>query len=280
MLIYKWGSMKIFLLVLSITFLCCKEESEPEDEIIEVILEGVSFVPETTFDWDLRADIPADTYYEEAIVDLDPFDNSKALVQALHDKGRKVVAYISVGTVEDWREDADQFPALVIGNKYGGWDGERFLDIRNIELLAPIMRARLDMIKEKGFDAVEPDNIDVYANNSGFDISQQDVITYCNWLIEEAHSRGLSIGQKNATELVPYLVDDFDWILLEDAFEDDFYIEAQPYIAKNKAVFAVEYTDNMNAAYFSKNVCPTAKNLKYTAILKKRELNKYIVTCN
>jgi hypothetical protein len=90
----------------------------------------------------------------------------------------------------------------------------------------------------------------------------------------------LSIGQKNATELSGQLVDSFDWILLEDAFADDFQEEAQIYITKNKAVFATEYTDRINENDFLNTVCPQASSLKYTTILKERELNSFVVTCN
>ena len=42
------------------------------------------------------------------------------------------------------------------------------MDIRQIDILGPIMQARLDLCKQKGFDAVEPDNVDAYQNKPGF----------------------------------------------------------------------------------------------------------------
>jgi len=93
-------------------------------------------------------------------------------------------------------------------------------------------------------------------------------------------SRGLSIGQKNATDLAEQLVDTFDWILLEDAFNDNIQEEAKIYITNNKAVFATEYTDEMSSSHFESTVCPTAKTLKFTAILKHRELDGFIEVCN
>ena len=43
----------------------------------------------------------------------DPADAE--VVAALQAQGSRVVCYISVGSWEDWRPDADQFPAAVIG---------------------------------------------------------------------------------------------------------------------------------------------------------------------
>ena len=53
--------------------------------------------------------------------DIDLFDNDASVVAALHAQGRKVVCYISVGTWEDWRPDAGDFSAPVMGKGYEGW---------------------------------------------------------------------------------------------------------------------------------------------------------------
>ena len=103
--------------------------------------------------------------------DIDMFDHSSEVVASLQAKGRKVICYISAGSLEDWRPDADQFPKSVLGKSLEGWVGERWLDIRQIDLLAPIMTARMDLCKEKGFDGIEPDNIDGYINDTGFPLT-------------------------------------------------------------------------------------------------------------
>jgi endo-alpha-1,4-polygalactosaminidase (GH114 family) len=267
----------IFLFVILNLNYSCKKENDDLDN------QWYKPTPETTFDWDLRSDIPETFSYNATIVDIDAFDNTKNFVTHLHTQGKKVIAYVSVGSWENWRADKDDFPSSIIGNNYPDWDGEKFLDIRNIDALAPIMRARLDMIKEKGFDGVEPDNIDLNSwtiDELGFEISDADVIKYSKWLANEAHLRGLSIGQKNATDLAIQLVDTFDWILLEDAFYYNFQDEAKIYITKNKAVFATEYTDNTNALKFNQVICPESKNMRFTALLKHRELDAYIEICN
>jgi hypothetical protein len=103
------------------------------------------------------------------------------------------------------------------------------------------MAARLDMIKQKGFDAVEPDNIDGYSNNTGFPLTAQDQLNYNEWIAAQCHQRGLSVGLKNdidqAVTLQPY----FDWDLNEEC---QLYSECdnlQAFVGANKAVFQVEY---------------------------------------
>ena len=89
--------------------------------------------------------------------DLDGFDTPKATVDRIHANGGKGICYISVGSWESWRPDKGRFPKRILGRGYYGWPGEKWLDVRQLDALAPIMEARMDACKEKGFDAIEPD---------------------------------------------------------------------------------------------------------------------------
>jgi hypothetical protein len=48
----------------------------------------------------------------------------------------------------------------VVGAPLEGWAGERWLDVRRLDLLGPILERRLDVCQAKGFDGVEFDNVD------------------------------------------------------------------------------------------------------------------------
>lgn len=224
---------------------------------------------DTSWQWQL-GDAAIDRSFDVDMYDIDLFDQSAEVVAALHAEGRKVVCYISVGSYEDWREDADQFPPSVLGNDYEGWPGEKWLDIRQIDVLAPIMRARLDLCKEKGFDAVEPDNIDSYTTDTGFPLTYDDQLEYNHWLADEAHQRGLSIGLKNNSDQVAELIDDFDWALTESCFEQEWCEALLPFIEAGKPVFAAEYTD---AGTTLDEFCAQAQTLRINAILKNRDLD-------
>jgi hypothetical protein len=232
----------------------------------------------TSWQWQLTG-LPIDPSFDADMYDIDLFDNEASTVAALHGQGRRVICYISAGSWEDWRPDADQFPASVLGHDYEGWPGEKWLDIRQIDLLAPVMRARLDQCRAKGFDGVEPDNIDGYANDTGFPLTYQDQLEYNIWLAGEAHGRGLSIGLKNDGEQVADLLPYFDWALAEDCFAQDWCGELQPFVAAGKAVFAAEYTDEMSLADFLSQVCPRAYAMGFAAILKHRELDAWRGDC-
>lgn len=228
----------------------------------------------TSWQWQLDGNI--DQTVDASMFDIDLFDTEASLVTALHAQGHKVVCYISVGSWEEWRPDASQFPPGVLGNDYEGWPGEKWLDIRQIELLAPIMRARLDACQAKGFDGIEPDNIEGYANNTGFPLTAQDQLKYNIWVANEAHARGLSIGLKNDPDQVAELLPYFDWALTEDCFDQGWCQQLTLFVNAGKAVFAAEYTDTgMTTAQF----CPQANALNFNGLLKHRELDAWRQAC-
>ncbi|HIP21040.1 MAG TPA: endo alpha-1,4 polygalactosaminidase [Sulfurimonas sp.] len=245
---------------------------------------GTKMYVGSSFDWRLD-DIDESTKLNVKVIDVDAFWTTKESIDAWHNDGIHVIAYLSVGTVEETRDDAEDFPEALIGNVYPNFPEERFLDIRDIEALKPIMIKRLDMIKEKGFDSIEPDNIDLYvwdlndANKTGFNLKEEDTRKYMDFLIVEAHKRGLSIGQKNTTDLSLEYVDKFDWALVESAFKFGFADEVKIYTDKNKPVFATEYTDLMDEEEFLRDVCPKAKLWGFTAILKNRDLDSFVRRC-
>jgi hypothetical protein len=113
--------------------------------------------PRTTWQWQLTGTIDETVHVQ--MIDIDLFDNSAALISRLKASGKKVVCYFSAGSYENWRPDAGQFPAAVLGNPMDGWPGERWLDVKRIDLLMPIMSARMDLAVQKGCTGVEPDNV-------------------------------------------------------------------------------------------------------------------------
>jgi len=218
---------------------------------------------------DIDTSIAADVYDIDLYVD-------QAIIDELHAKGRKVIGYISVGSWEDWRPDKDQFPPEVLGKDYEGWKGEKWLDVRQIDKLAPIILARLDLCKAKGFNAVEPDNMEVYTNNTGFPLTYEDQLKFALWLADESHKRGLGIGVKNSQDQVKDLLEHFDFAITEDAFYYGWAREMLPFIKAGKPVFAAEYTDLPGdfAAF-----CKQSSQLNFSTILKKRGLDAWLQTC-
>jgi hypothetical protein len=231
------------------------------------------WIPPATMSWQWQLTGTIDQSVDAAMYDIDLFDNSAATVASLHAAGRKVICYISAGTWEDWRPDASAFPSAVLGSKVDGWAGEKWLDIRRIDLLGPIMLARMDLCKQKGFDGLEPDNIDGYTNGAGFPLTAQDQLAYNQWLASSAHARGLSIGLKNDLDQVAALVGVFDWALVEECFQYNECDRLEPFTRAGKAVFEVEYS--LQPSQF----CPQALALGFNAMKKNLNLGAARTPC-
>ena len=226
----------------------------------------------TSWQWQL-SDAPIDQSFDVEMYDIDLFENDASVIAALHASGRRVICYLNAGGWEDWRPDAGQFSEGVIGKNLDGWPGEKWLDIRQMDLLAPILEARLDMCKEKGFDGVEPDNVDGYLNDTGFPLNYNDQLRFNLWLSAEAHERGLSIGLKNDLEQIPDLVEHFDWALNEECFAYDECELLMPFTEAGKAVFNVEYELE------TREFCQRANALSFNSIRKNWELDAWQAPC-
>ncbi|MFV0130246.1 endo alpha-1,4 polygalactosaminidase [Streptomyces sp. HMX112] len=226
--------------------------------------------PGLAWQWQLSGRL--DPTVDVPVYDIDGFDQPAAAVADLHRRGRKVICYLSTGAWEDWRPDAAKFPKAVIG-RGNGWEGEWWLDIRRTDVLEPLMAARIDMCREKGFDAVEPDNMDGYRNRTGFPLTAADQLRYNRLIARLAHERGLSVGLKNDLDQIPELLGDFDFAVNEQCAQYGECGDLAPFIRAGKAVFHVEY--ELETGEF----CPQAERLRMSSIRKEYELGVWRKPC-
>ena len=245
---------------------------EPADASTSALEERWQPAPGLSWQWQLSGRI--DTSFDVDVYDVDAVETPASTVDRLHADGSRVVCYNSAGSWERWRPDAGSFPASVKGRNLDGWPGEKWLDVRKVETLRPIMERRMDVCASKGFDAVEPDNVDGYANRSGFSLTYAHQLAYNRMLAEEAHERGLAIALKNDTAQVEDLVDDFDFAVVEECFAYRECPEYSPFVSAGKAVFATEYNTRSMATK-----CETADRLGFSLIFKRLDLDAWRRTC-
>jgi hypothetical protein len=227
--------------------------------------------PGTTWQWQLSGTL--DTSVDVQMYDVDLFDTASAAVADLHAQGRRVVCYFSAGSLERWRPDAHRYPASVVGRPLSGWQGERWLDIRSLRVLRPLIDRRLDLCRSKGFDGVEADNVDGYANATGFPLTRVEQLRFNRFLASAAHARRLSIGLKNDLGQARLLEPDFDWALDEQCFQYRECDLLRPFTAAGKAVFEVEY--ELAPATF----CTRAAADGFSALRKRLSLGPWRQAC-
>ncbi|MBT2487151.1 endo alpha-1,4 polygalactosaminidase [Streptomyces sp. ISL-96] len=227
--------------------------------------------PGIAWQWQLSGKL--DPAVDVPVYDIDGFDHPASAVADLHRRGRKVICYLSTGAWEDFRPDAGEFPKSVLG-RGNGWKGERWLDIRRTDVLEPLMAHRMDLCRDKGFDAVEPDNMDGYRNRTGFPLTAAHQLDYNRLIARLAHDRGLAVGLKNDLDQIPELVGDFDFAVNEQCAQYDECAKLTPFIDAGKAVFHVEY--ELPTSRF----CPQARKLKLSSMLKRYDLGVWREPCD
>lgn len=194
--------------------------------------------PGTPWQWQLQGTLNAS--YDVEAYDIDLIDTEAATIAALQADGRKIICYFSAGSYEDFRPDAAEFMPADLGETLDGFADERWLDVRTPNVRR-IMQARLDLAVTKGCDAVEPDNMDGYANDNGVGLTANDQLGFNRFIADAAHARGLSVGLKNDLDQIPALVDAFDFAVNEQCHEFEECAALTPFIDAGKAVFNAEY---------------------------------------
>jgi hypothetical protein len=225
----------------------------------------------TTWQWQLTT--PVDTKVPAEVYDIDGYDNSASVVARLHRLGRHVICYLDVGAYEVYRSDAETFPPGVLGKPLDGWPGERWLDVRQLATLLPIMRARIEVCASKGFDAVELDDVDGYANDSGFPLTSADQAAYNKALAREVHRRGMSVALKNDLDQIPQLLGSFDFAINEECATYKECGGLAAFTRRGSAVFHVEY------GLPTTSFCGQTALLGLSSLRKRLNLGSYRVQC-
>lgn len=128
------------------------------------------------------------------------------------------------------------------------WD-EVVLDISTParrDALAGIVGDWIDGCAARGFDAVEPDNLDSYTRSDGL-LRRADAAAFASLLTGRAHEAGLAVAQKNDTDLAPDgPAIGFDFAIAEECNR---WSECGAYAdAYGTRVFVIEYRDGDFAA--------------------------------
>jgi hypothetical protein len=184
------------------------------------------------WDWQIGRVTPLQRTGRNAVdsYDLDGFLTTQAQVRAMRTTWQastlrhpRTVCYLDLAW-EDYRPDATPrtprtpktlrtpktprtpggyFPATTLGAVYYGYPEERWVDLRQLDALKPMLRERIGMCARKGFDAVELDDIDSFdpPSTTGFQLTPGDAENFLASAFNEIHLAGMTALWKNS----PYL---------------------------------------------------------------------------
>jgi hypothetical protein len=152
-----------------------------------------------------------------------------------------------------------------------GWPGEYLLDLSTAAKrasAAAVVGGWIDGCAAKGFQAVEPDNLDSWTRSDGR-LTRSDAVAYAALLATRAHRDELAIAQKNTAELGTAAATriGFDFAIAEEC---QVYSECAAYTATyGSHVIEIEYTDNGRRAYAK--AC-AARGAEISIILRDRDV--------
>ena len=154
-----------------------------------------------------------------------------------------------------------------------GWPGEYVLDTSSADKragLAHIVGSWIDGCARKGFDAVEPDNLDSWTRHGVHGaLTEADNLAFATMLVHRAHADGLAVAQKNTAQVskLGRAKVGFDFAVAEECSE---YHECGSYTRwYGRRVIEIEYTDNPRSAYT--RTC-RAHSGRFSIILRDRDV--------
>ncbi|KAH8674810.1 glycoside hydrolase superfamily [Tricladium varicosporioides] len=223
---------------------------------------------------------PTDISLNVSVYDIDLFTTSTSMIAALHAQNRKVICYFSAGSYEANRTDSSQFKSSDKGKELSGWPGEFWLDTTSTNVRS-IMSGRLDLAASKGCDGVDPDNVDGYDNNSGFNLTPSTAVDYLSFLTAKAHNLKLAIGLKNAGSIVNATLDMMQWEVNEQCEQYSECDVFRPFIAANKPVFHIEYPSSAPSisAKVKSKICNDASIKGFSTVMKEMDLDDWMEAC-
>ncbi len=125
-------------------------------------------------------------------------------------------------------DEREGWPAeVVLPNEDPAWEGEFVIDLSTSAhraAAAAHVQTMIASCEEKGFDAVEFDNLDTYSRFADLPFGLAETLDHAAQLTAYAHDLGLAVGQKNAVELTgeQSLVQvGFDFAVAEECSEFD-----------------------------------------------------------
>ncbi|MGH3123766.1 MAG: endo alpha-1,4 polygalactosaminidase, partial [Streptosporangiaceae bacterium] len=196
-----------------------------------------------SWDWQIGRTTPLQRTGRNAvdIYDVDGFLTTRAEVTAIRTRWQastlahpRTVCYLDLAW-EDYRPDANPqapggaFPAAALGNVYFGYPEERWVDLRQLDALKPMLRERVAMCARKGFDAVELDDIDSFdpPSTTGFHLTPGDAQNFLAYAFNLIHADGMTGLWKNSPYLSWWGRQYTDGAVVEECYPDHACFAAQ-----------------------------------------------------
>ncbi len=225
------------------------------------------------------------------IVVLNPDELNSSNVEMLKDSGKFVIAYIDIGTAENWRGYWNGSKDWVLEND-SEWPGEYFVDYSSEEWRG-IIKNYINGIISKGFSGIYMDNIDTgykrYDDgNSSIckNCTKVNMIKFIKNISQTYRQYGFSIFAQNGLEIASNISDYLDGFGFEETYchgtgnmTEQNVREAKEAImsnllSKGNLILTLDYTENESEidSVYNRSGC-----MGFIPYVSTKELNKIII---
>jgi len=226
--------------------------------------------PGMRLQYQLVGAIDEDADAELFVIDL--FETSKTQLFRLHSQDRVVVAYVSAGSYEPWRPDAQRFPDTALGQPLPDYPNECWVDFRDKTVRAVLLE-RLVLAADKGFDGVLLTSIDAYRVDNGFGFDAVEQLDFNLWLADQAKAQGLATGLSGDWNQGEKLAASYDFAIHMGCLETNRCDELLPYRKLKRPVFDLETSGSVQ------EVCAQAAAQQLPVTLKRYNWDAWFHAC-
>ena len=163
--------------------------------------------------------------YKRVAIELDEFSSNN--IQKLRNKHIEVYAYLSVGSLEKYRDYYNEFKDYTFYD-YDNWDDERWMDVSQTSWQNKMSELATEF-RNKGATGLFLDNFDVYYiacdEYKGSKSFTEGIYNGCHKILENLSRSGLSLLINSGTMFLERLntekdslIDEVDWYAQETVF--------------------------------------------------------------
>ena len=255
----------------------CRERWKPQG-VIDWALDYSSKFAEGTLDLSHDAYILPLWVIEEAEKRAAAQSRPGAVQTLRVENKKRLICYTNCGAYEpeNWNEQLlEPVRGRLLGKTMAGYPEEKWLNIKELDLLRPLVREKFALAARSGCDAMVCDNTEAWITGTDGDGSQtiglfrskgldavkqlaalkavertgnaitfDDQLRYNRMLAEEAHAQCLSIGLINDVFQINELAADFDFALNEQCHHCGWCDLYRPFVDAGKPVLHLEFEDN------------------------------------
>jgi len=236
---------------------------------------GTPWTPPAGLDFQVQGSGEVDPDLEAEMLVVPLYYTDSDALAPLRERGVRIVCSVHAGVWSSQWPDADAWQPSMLGHGVWGEATQRWVDIRQ-SAVRDLVAARLDTAVALGCDAIDAYRLDAYMENTGLPITRGDQLVFDRWLAQAAHERGLGIGLHGAVDLIPELMDSYDFALTDGCLERADCQLLLPFIDRGKPVYHWEYTTATDGGI---DICAAAREFGFTTIVKHRELDPWRYAC-